>query len=264
MRMEETPVVIWCGGKGTRMREETEYKPKPMVEIGGKPILWHIMKIYSHYGFHNFVLALGYKGNMIREYFANYDLMNSDVTLKLGSKEVQIPRNGHDEHDWNVTLVDTGQDAMTGARLKRVQKYVGNSTFMVTYGDAVTKENIRELFDFHLKQKKQGKIATVTGIHPTSRFGEMQVDGDTVTSFIEKPKLSAWVNGGFYVLEQDIFKYLNDSDDCIFEKKPLEKLTNERKLAIYQYDGFWHSMDTYKDALDLNELWEKTPAWKVW
>jgi len=262
--MNDVPVVIWCGGKGTRMREETEYKPKPMVEIGGKPILWHIMKIYSHYGFHNFVLALGYKGNMIREYFANYDLMNSNVTLKLGSKEQVVPLGGHDERDWNITLVDTGQEAMTGARLKRVQKYVGNGTFMATYGDAITDENMKTLFDFHKKQQKQGKIATITGIHPTSRFGEMQIENDTVMSFVEKPKLKAWVNGGFYVLEQDIFDYLDNSDDCIFEKKPLEKLTTDRKLSIYKHEGLWHSMDTYRDALDLNELWAKNAPWKVW
>jgi glucose-1-phosphate cytidylyltransferase len=262
--MESVPVVIWCGGKGTRLREETEYKPKPMVEIGGKPILWHIMKIYSHYGFRDFVLALGYKGNLIRDYFANYDLMNSNVTLRLGSKERVIPRDGHDERDWQVTLVDTGQEAMTGARLKRVQKYVGSGTFMATYGDAVTSQDIRALVDFHRKQQKQGKIATVTGIRPASRFGELQTDGDSVTAFIEKPKLKAWVSGGFFVFEQEVFGYVEDSDGCVFEKKPVENLARDGKLAIYKHEGFWHSMDTYKDALDLNELWANRPPWRVW
>ena len=262
--VNDTPVVIWCGGKGTRMREETEYKPKPMVEVGGKPILWHIMKIYSHYGFSNFVLALGYRGNMIRDYFANYDLMHSDVTLKLGSRERAVSGKSHDESDWKVTLVDTGQEAMTGARLKRVRKYTGDGTFLATYGDAVSDENIKSLFEFHKKQAKAGKVATVTGIHPPSRFGELQVTGDTVTAFIEKPRLNAWVNGGFFALEQGVFDYIDDSESCVFEKKPLERMTKDGKLSIFKHEGFWHSMDTYKDALDLNEIWEAKADWKVW
>jgi glucose-1-phosphate cytidylyltransferase len=210
------------------------------------------------------VLALGYKGNLIRDYFANYDLMNSNVSLKLGSKEMTVPHDSHEERDWQVTLVDTGQETMTGARLRRVRKFLGSGTFMATYGDAVTSQDVKALIDFHKKQTKQGKIATVTGIHPPSRFGELQVEGDVVTSFIEKPRLNAWVNGGFFVLEPEVFDYIDDSDSCVFEKKPLEKLAVARKLSIFKHEGFWHSMDTYKDALDLNELWEKSAPWKVW
>ncbi len=263
MQNQDMPVVILCGGKGTRMREDTEYKPKPMAEIGGKPMLWHIMKTYSAHGFSNFVLALGYRGNVIRDYFANYDFENSDVTLKLGSRESHAYHSSHDERGWTVTLVETGQETMTGARLRRVKKYLGNKAFMATYGDAVTDEDLGKLLKFH---QKHGKVATVTGIKPQSRFGELQAEGDIVTDFIEKPRLDAvWVNGGYFVLEQEVFDYIDGDDGCVFEKKPLERLAQKGELAMYRHDGFWHSMDTYRDYLSLNEIWDRgNVPWKAW
>jgi glucose-1-phosphate cytidylyltransferase len=255
-------VVILCGGMGTRLREETEYKPKPLVDIGGKPILWHIMKIYANYGFKDFVLCLGYKGNMIKEYFLNYDMLNSDFTIELESKKIQI-HNSHPERDWQVTLAQTGDSAMTGARIKKVEKYVNSDIFMLTYGDGVANINISKLLEFH---KSHGKIGTITGVNPISKFGELSVEGQRVIRFNEKPQINdGFINGGFFVFNKQFFKYLNKDDGCVLEKEPLENLAQDKELMLYKHTGFWHCMDTYRDFLHLNELWTSpNPPWKIW
>lgn len=269
-------VVILCGGMGTRLREETEYKPKPLVEIGGKPILWHIMKIYSHYGFKDFVLCLGYKGKMIKDYFLNYEIANNDFTLKLESNDIKF-YNSHKEKDWIITFAETGKNAMTGARIKRIEKYIDSDLFMLTYGDGVADINLRELLEFH---KSHGKIGTVTGVNPSSRFGELVIMGSQVKEFSEKPQIKdSFVNGGFFAFDKRIFNYLEDNDDCIFEKEPLKNLTLDKELMIYKHKGFWQCMDTYRDLQLLNNLWagqevEKElyfseikntkPLWKIW
>ena len=247
---------------GTRLREETEYKPKPLVEIGGKPILWHIMKTYAYYGFKEFILCLGYKGNMIKEYFLNYEILNSDFTIELGSKNIQT-RNGHSERDWRVTLAQTGDSAMTGARVKRVESYVDSDMFMLTYGDGVSNINISKLVEFH---KSHGKIGTVIGVSPTSKFGELVVKGEKVVRFHEKPQINdGLVNGGFFVFNKEFFRYIYDEDPCVLENDPLEKLANEGELMVYNHTGFWHCMDTYRDFLHLNEMWKlPDPPWKIW
>lgn len=255
-------VIILCGGQGTRLREETEFRPKPLVEIGRKPILWHIMKIYAHYGFKDFVLCLGYKGNMIKEYFLNYEMLNSDFTIELGSKKIHT-HNSHSERGWNVTLAQTGETAMTGARVKRVEKYIDDDVFMLTYGDGVADINISKLIEFH---KSHGKIGTVTGVAPVSKFGELSIEKQKVVRFNEKPQLyEGVVNGGFFVFNKEFFNYLDNNDGCVLEKEPLEKLTQDGELMLYRHTGFWHCMDTYRDSLLLNELWaSKNPSWKVW
>ncbi len=269
-------VVILCGGRGTRFREKTEYKPKPMIEIGGRPILWHIMKIYAYYGFRDFVLCLGYKGRDVKEYFLRYELINSDFCIELGSKNI-TPYISTQEQGWLITLVDTGEDAMTGARLKRVEKYIDTDLFMLTYGDGLAHINISELVEFH---KSHGKIGTVTGVHPSSRFGELVVDGNHVLEFGEKPRIrDSYINGGFFVFNNKIFSYVEDKDDCIFERKPLENLASDGELMIYKHEGFWQCMDTYRDLQLLDNLWKgqeiekelyfesikgKKPPWKVW
>ncbi|MEW5724393.1 MAG: glucose-1-phosphate cytidylyltransferase [Thermodesulfobacteriota bacterium] len=257
-------VVILCGGLGTRLREETEFRPKPMVDIGPRPILWHIMKIYAHYGFTDFILALGYKSEMIKEYFYHYEIMNNDVTLELGKPDSLCLHKSHDEVGWRITLANTGRDALKGARIKRVEKYVDGDTFMLTYGDGVSDVNLERLLAFH---RRHGKIATVTGISPAARFGEMVLDGDRVSSFFEKPDPSKdlYVNGGFFVLEREIFDYLSAEDECDFEHGPLEKLAQEGQLMIYRHDGFWACMDNLRDMDYLNGLWSQgKAAWKVW
>lgn len=258
----KSKVIILCGGMGTRLREETEYKPKPLVEIGGKPILWHIMKIYANYGFKDFVLCLGYKGNMIKEYFLDYEMLNSDFTIELASKKIQI-HNSISEHDWQVTLANTGESAMTGARIKKVEKYVDSDIFMLTYGDGVANIDISKLIDFH---KSHGKIGTVTGVNPASKFGELSIKGENVLQFSEKPQMNeGFINGGFFVFNKEFFKYLNKNDDCVLEKGPLENLAKDGELMIYKHTDFWHCMDTYRDSLLLNELWaSKNPPWKIW
>ena len=255
-------VIILCGGQGTRLREETEYHPKPLVEIGGKPILWHIMKNYANYGFKEFVLCLGYKGNMIKEYFLNYEMLNNDFTIELGSKNIQI-HNHHAEQDWQITLAQTGETAMTGARIKRVEKYVDDDIFMLTYGDGISNINISKLVEFH---KLHGKIGTVTGVTPTSKFGELSIEGDKVIKFNEKPQLNdGIINGGFFVFNKELFNYISDEDSCILESDPLEKLSQDGELMIYNHNGFWHCMDTYRDFLHLNEIWDSpNPPWKIW
>jgi glucose-1-phosphate cytidylyltransferase len=255
-------VVILCGGLGTRLREETEFRPKPLLEIGGRPILWHIMKTYAHRGFREFVLCLGYRGNMIKEYFLNYEAMNNDFTICLGH-ESRIRHNGlHTEQGFEVTLADTGLNTMTGGRLQRVRKYINNETFMLTYGDGVADIDVARLVEFH---KQHGKIATVTTVTPTSRFGIVEMgDRGQVLQFIEKPKTEAFASAGFFVFEPGIFDYL-EGDDCILERVPLQRLAADGQLMAYEHEGFFYAMDTYREYEFLNDLWAKGQApWKVW
>jgi glucose-1-phosphate cytidylyltransferase len=257
-------VVLLAGGLGTRLKEETEYRPKPMVLIGRKPILWHIMKIYDHYGFHDFVICLGYKGNMIRDYFLNYEIMNSDFTVNLGNHQNITLHNDHTECDWNVTLAETGDKSQTGARLKKIEKYIDGDTFMLTYGDAVADIDIAKLLAFH---QSHGKIGTVTGIHPASRFGELCTNSHCVKRFSEKPQtLGGFVSGGFFVFNKDFFSYLDDRDTCTLEREPLERLAADNELMMYPHEGFWQCCDTYRELELLNTSWDTTscPPWKVW
>ncbi|MBU4347623.1 glucose-1-phosphate cytidylyltransferase [Patescibacteria group bacterium] len=255
-------IVILCGGLGTRLKEETEFRPKPMVHIGNRPILWHIMKIYAHYGFKDFVLALGYKGDMIKEYFQNYELMNNDVTIELGKPENRIIHQNHGEVGWRVTLANTGQHALKGARLKQAERYINGDEFMMTYGDGVGNINIPALLEFH---RNHGKIATITGTIPTSRFGELSIQENNTASFIEKPRSGSLVNGGFFVFNKAIFNYLTDDDNCDLEYGILEKLSQEGQIKVYRHDGFWACMDTFRDMEHLNKLWdEKKAEWKIW
>ncbi len=257
-------VIILCGGKGTRLREETEYKPKPMVSIGGRPILWHIMKIYAHHGITDFILALGYKGDVIRDYFLNYDYYSNDFTIRLGEKRQIIVHDNHIEKGWNVTLVETGEDNMTGSRIKQCEKYIDENTFMVTYGDGLGNINLNRLLDFH---RSHGKIGTLTGINPASRWGELKVVNDQIVQFMEKPqnhKNKSDINGGFMVFNKKLFDYLQPSPDCIFEKKPLSTLAETGELMLYHHDGFWSAMDTYRDYLYLNNFLKSgdmNPPW---
>jgi len=255
-------VVILCGGFGTRLREETELKPKPMVEIGNMPILLHIMKIYAYHGFNEFILCLGYKGEVIREYFYHYNILSNDFTIELGKNKIEIYPS-HSENGWKVTLVDTGLKAMTGARVKRIERYIEDDTFMLTYGDGVTDLNIRELLNFH---KSHGKIGTVTGVFPPSRYGELLLHGNEVVAFNEKPEIHDYViNGGFFVFNKRFFNYLNENDNCILEREPLQKLAFDGELKVFHHKGFWQCMDTYRDYKYLTELWEGGRApWVVW
>jgi len=256
-------VVILCGGKGTRLKEETVVKPKPMVEIGGKPILWHIMKIYAHYGFKDFILCLGYKGEIIKQYFYNYEIINNDFTIELGRyNKIQI-HSSHSEEGWRITIADTGKNSLKGARIKRIEKYVDGDTFMVTYGDGIADINIKELLDFHLSH---GKIGTVTGVRPPSRFGELKVESNKVVLFTEKPQVSTGlINGGFFVFNKRIFEFLSEDENCDFERGPLEKLARMGELMVYKHKGSWECMDTLRDVEHLNKLWAEGKAfWKVW
>jgi glucose-1-phosphate cytidylyltransferase len=255
-------IVILCGGVGTRLREETEFRPKPLVDVGGRPILWHIMKLYAHYGFHDFVLCLGYRGNMIKEYFLNYEAMNNDFTICLGQKS-QIQYNDHHaEQDFRVTLAETGIDTMTGGRVKRVGKYVSDDCFMVTYGDGVGDVDICKALAFH---KRHGKLATVTTFRPVSRFGILNITASSrVMNFIEKPKGDAWASAGFFIFQRKVFDYLG-GDDCILEHEPLEHLAADGELMAYHHDGFFYAMDTYREYQVLNDLWKSGQApWKIW
>lgn len=255
-------VIILCGGQGTRLREETEYRPKPMVEIGGRPILWHIMKIYAHFGFRDFVLCLGYRGNTIKEYFLNYEAMNNDFTICLGKLGAVAYHGDHNEQDFHVTLVDTGENTMTGGRIKRVQKYISDDIFIVTYGDGLIDVNVRDLVGFH---KSHGKLATVTTVRPVSRYGILDIrDNADVSGFVEKPQIDGWISAGFFVFDRRIFEYL-DGDDCVLEQLPLSRLASEGQLAAFRHDGFFFAMDTYREYLHLNSIWAdgKSP-WKVW
>jgi len=254
-------VVILAGGFGTRISEESHLKPKPMVEIGEKPILWHIMKIYSHYGFNEFVICLGYKAYAIKEFFSDYYLHTSDVTFDLSDNTMTVHNNYSEP--WKVTLVDTGLNTMTGGRIKRIQEYVNNETFMLTYGDGVSDVNIKKLVDFH---NSQGKIATMSAIHFDGRFGSLDIDdNNNVLKFAEKSKEDGgWINGGFMVLEPEIFDYI-ENDQTVFEQYPLKTLASENELNAYKHDGFWQCMDTQRDKFLLEELWDKKQApWYVW
>jgi glucose-1-phosphate cytidylyltransferase len=255
-------VVILCGGMGTRMREETEFRPKPLVDVGGRPILWHIMKLYAHHGFRDFVLCLGYRGNMIKEYFLNYEAMNNDFTICLGRKS-QIQFNGdHQEQNFRITLADTGLESMTGGRIRRAQKYLPDDCFMVTYGDGVSDVDIRRLVEFH---KSHGKLATVTTFRPVSRFGILDIDAShQVMNFIEKPRSDAWASAGYFVFQREVLDYLDD-DQCVLESEPLARLAAERQLVAYNHDGFFYAMDTFREYQILNDLWKSGQApWKVW
>jgi glucose-1-phosphate cytidylyltransferase len=253
--------VILAGGLGSRLSEETDVKPKPMVTIGGRPILWHLMKLYSHYGITDFIIALGYKGYVIKEYFANYFLHMSDVTFDLRTNAIEVHENSSEP--WRVTLVDTGEETMTGGRIRRVAKYLDNSTFLATYGDGVGDVDIEALIRLH---REQGRLATLTATQPPGRFGRIRVEGDCrVTSFDEHAdNRDAWINGGFFVLEPGVLDYI-EGDDTIFEQGPLARLAADDQLRAYKHDGFWLPMDTLRDRRRLEELWESGEApWKVW
>jgi glucose-1-phosphate cytidylyltransferase len=256
-------VVILCGGLGTRIREETEFRPKPMVEIGGRPILWHIMKIYAHYGFKEFILCLGYKGEVVKEYFYNYELLNNDFTIQLGHKKGLEIHSTHNEKDWKVTLADTGDWALKGSRLKRVEKYIDDDLFMMTYGDGVANVNLHDLLSFH---KKHERVGTVLGVHPPSRFGELLVMDDRVLSFTEKPQTSVGlINGGFFVFKREIFDYLTDDDHCDLEYGALKQLVEDGQLMTYELKGEWECMDNLRDMEHLNKIWNTGKAfWQVW
>jgi glucose-1-phosphate cytidylyltransferase len=254
-------VAILAGGLGTRLSEETVLKPKPMVEIGGKPILWHIMKIYSSYGFDDFIICLGYKGYMIKEYFANYFLHTSDVTIDIKNNQTLIHHNYAEP--WRISLIDTGENTLTGGRLKRIQQYLGDESFMLTYGDGVSDVNVSKLLEFH---KSHGKIATLTAIRPPGRFGALQIENQcNVSSFLEKPMGDGgYINGGFFVFEPGIFDYIKD-DQTILERVPLESLAALGQLRAYKHEGFWYAMDTLRDKTHLEDRWSSGKApWKVW
>ena len=253
-------VVILAGGLGTRLSEETIIKPKPMVEIGGKPMLWHIMNIYGAYGFNEFLVALGYKGDVIKEYFLNYYNLQSDLTISLKTGEVIASKNCY--RDWVIHLVDTGLNSMTGGRVYRLRDKLNNETFMLTYGDGVSSINIKKLFEFH---KSHGKIATVAAVKPSARFGSIKFNGDAVIEFTEKPQTGeGWINGGFFIFEPQIFEYLH-GDETILESDPLENLAKDKQLMAYKHEGFWQCMDTMRDKQLLEKLWESGKApWKVW
>ncbi|HVS97171.1 MAG TPA: glucose-1-phosphate cytidylyltransferase [Puia sp.] len=256
-------VVIFAGGLGTRIAEETEARPKPMVEIGGKPILWHIMKIYSHFGFNEFIICLGYKGYLIKEYFMHYYLHNSDITIELGSNKLDVHYTNTEA--FKVTLVDTGLSTKTAGRLQRVRQYTGGEDFMLTYGDGVANIDLGELLKFH---RQHGKIATVTAVQPEARFGGMELDkSGSVTIFKEKPKGDGkWINGGFFVLSPGVFDYLKeDMTEIMWEDSPMERLARDKQLMAYKHTGFWKPMDALRDKLELEALWQNKQAkWKVW
>ena len=256
-------VLILAGGYGTRFSEETDVKPKPMIQIGGQPILWHIMKMYSHYGFNDFVILLGYKSYVIKEYFANYFLHQSDITIDISNNEVKILNNNSEP--WKITLLDTGLDTMTGGRILRAKHAIGNEPFMLTYGDGVSDVNIGELVAFH---KKHGKAITMTSVQPEGRFGSMSIDSENhgVSTFMEKPKGDGnWINGGFFVCEPKVLDYIKEGDRTVWERSPLENLAKDGELFAYKHSGFWQPMDTLREKKVLNELWEKGQAkWKTW
>lgn len=253
-------VVILAGGLGTRLSEETGIRPKPMVEIGGKPILWHIMKIYSYYGFNEFIICLGYKGYMIKEYFANYFLHTSDVTIDIQNNSIETLNSTTEP--WKVTLVDTGRETQTGGRVKRVQPYIGNNPFMLTYGDGVSDINIDDLLEFH---HDHGKLVTVSAYHPKGKFGSLVMDGEEVKRFTEKPAAdNTWVSMGFFVMQPEIFDYIED-DSTILEHYPLETVGSIGQMNAFKFDSFWKPMDTLRDKNELNALWnEGRPPWKIW
>ncbi len=255
-------VVILCGGMGTRLREETEFRPKPLVDVGGRPILWHILKMYAHYGFNEFVLCLGYRGNMIKEYFLNYEAMNNDFTICLGNRPQIAFHDGHKEQGYQITLADTGQNTMTGGRIKRIARYVDGDTFLVTYGDGLSDVNIPDLIKFH---KGHGKTATLTTTKPRSSYGVLDVgERGQVRRFDEKPQLDSWINTGFFVFNRRLFDYL-DGDECVLERAPLERLACEGQLMAFRHEGFFFCIDTYRDYKAINEMWDSGHApWRLW
>jgi len=255
-------VVILAGGLGTRLGEETALRPKPMVEIGGYPILWHIMKIYSHYNFNDFVILCGYKSEVIKEYFANYYMNNTDITVDLRTNSVEVHKTGCEP--WKVTMLYTGRNALTGSRIKKARDFIGNESFMLTYGDGVCDVDINKVIDAH---KKSGKFATLTAVQPTGRFGALNIENNgEISHFQEKPVGDgAWVNGGFFVLEPKIFDYIADGDNVTWEQEPMRNLASDGQLNAYKHYGFWRPMDTMKDKEDLNKMWESGNApWKTW
>lgn len=254
--------IILAGGLGTRLSEATNLIPKPMVEIGGKPILWHIMKTYSHYGINEFIICCGYKGYVIKEYFSNYFRHNSDLTVDICNNSIEV----HDHHaePWKVTMIDTGLDTMTGGRVKRVQKYIGNEPFLLTYGDGVGDIDINKTIALH---RSSGKYLTVTAYKPSGKFGALEINEDgRVTSFMEKPAGDGnWINAGYFICEPEVFDYITEGDATIFEKKPLENLAADGQMTAYRHFGFWKPMDTMRDNAELNEMWNKGVApWKIW
>ena len=264
MAFPDTPapkVVLLCGGMGTRMREETEYRPKPMVEVGGRPLLWHIMKLYAAHGLTDFVCCLGYRGSMIKQYFLDYHALRSDVTVSLATGDVEYA--SRDVEDWTVSLVDTGESSMTGARVKRVERYLGDSDlFLCTYGDGVADIDIRALVDFH---RAHGRLATVTGVHPPSRFGELAIDGDRVDRFAEKPGGDSLVSGGFFVFDRAVLDRISADPSCVLEREPLEGLAADGELKVFRHDGYWQCADTVRDVEHLRGLWDRGAApWRVW
>ena len=252
--------VLLAGGLGTRLGEETHNKPKPMVEVGGWPIIWHIMNHYAHYGHKEFVVALGYRGSVIKDFFLNYHRLNSDLRIDLSNGDVQTMQRFL--RDWVIDLIDTGTNSLTGGRVGRLREHLSNETFMLTYGDGVSDMNIEDLLHFH---RSHGKLATVTAVHPAARFGGMTVDSNQVIEFKEKPHMGeGWINGGYFIFEPEVLDYI-DGDDCILEREPLERLAAQGELMAYQHDGFWQCMDTLRDRLLLEELWaSNTPPWKIW
>lgn len=261
--IRQLDAIILCGGLGTRLREETEFKPKPMVEIGGRPVLWHIMKHYHSFGIKNFILCLGYKGDAIRDYFLNYHYRNSDFTIDFSTGDVETLTNTYRE-DWRVVMVETGRDTLTGSRIKRALKYVRNDIFMTTYGDGVSNLDLKALLETHIRAKKLG---TVSAVRPSSRFGELGIDAGMVNSFAEKPQVAeGWINGGFMVLNRNAFNHVEeDTTDISLENGVLEKLAKDDELAVYQHAGFWQCMDTYREMEMLNNMWNKGQApWRLW
>lgn len=257
-------VVILCGGKGTRLREETEYRPKPMVPIGSRPILWHIMRIYAAHGHKEFILCLGYKGEIIKDWFRNLRWMTSDVRLTLGESHKPHFYGGMEEQDWTVTLADTGEETMTGGRIKRIEKYLGDDEeFLLTYGDGVGTVDINASIDFH---NKHDRVLTLTGVRPPGRWGELKVADGRVTNFFEKPQTSSGrINGGFFVANRKLFSYLDDDPMLVFEQGPLNALSQDGQLGCFPHDGFWQPMDTYQEFMLLNRLWNEGRAeWKIW
>ncbi|WBW96651.1 glucose-1-phosphate cytidylyltransferase [Oceanirhabdus sp. W0125-5] len=254
-------VVILCGGKGTRMKEETEYRPKPLVDIAGKPIIWHIMKIYSYYGINDFILCLGYKGEMIKQYFNEMSWRNNDYTIHIKNGMSYKRYHTNENINWNITMVDTGLETLTAGRLKKIKKYLDEDEFLMTYGDGLSDINITEAIKYH---RQKGKIATITGVRPKSSFGIIEVENGIAKSFTEKPKLDGIINGGFMVLNKKIFDYIPEQD-CMFVQEPLRNIAKDGELAVYKHGGFWIAIDTFKDIQVVNELWNSgKKTWKIW
>lgn len=254
--------VILCGGRGTRLREETEFKPKPLVEIGNMPILWHIMKIYAHYRINDFVLCLGYKGSMIKKFFLELDTYNTDFAFNTKTKKLKF-YNHKDIEDWNITFAETGFETNTGARIKKIQKYIPEDNFLLTYGDGVADIDIKKLLEFH---KNHDKIGTVTAVRPLARFGVLDIKENLITNFTKKNLVhDGRIDGGFFVFKSKIFDYLSEDKNCMLEAEPLQKLAKDKQFVAYQHDGFWQCMDTIQQTEQLNELWQKQNAtWKIW